>query len=758
MYSKLLTASAAVLVALTGYLPARAQTATVDLPEAPEGVEYIPLSSLDISKGTCGWGTIQANKSINGNPITLRDTVYTSGVGTHAASQFIVKLNGSVSRFYTRVGMDDETISDAQKNASAGRAHYRVYLRAQDGSEKVVSEGDISALDSTTVEIDTDVNGWKYLFLEATIGNGTDWSDHVDWANAYLEYQEQNSTRPAIVSAEEISSKLDCPVTLFSQPGVRFMQKVRTASSDATVTLSGLPAGLEWNAKRQIVSGIIDEPGTYQYDAHITLDGETTDETFTLTVSDSLLLPTPAMAWVSWNAVQSDVSEDIVEQVADLFEAQGLIDLGWNTIVMDDWWHANTRATDGSPQPNATRFPNGIKAVADYVHGKKMKLGIYTDMGSNTCAGAFGSYGYETVDANAYAAWGIDFVKNDYCNAPSDEATCRSRYKTFGDALKASGRPIVLEVCEWGVREPWKWGAEVGGQQWRCTQDRRDCWIGSGTGVGITQSIDLMKDLAQWQGVNRWNDADMLTTGIHGKGKSSSDLCLTGPGMTMDEYRTEFALWCMWSSPLQLSFDPRANTVTDEDWAIMKNAELIAINQDPMGQQADCVSYQDSIVVFAKDLENGDVAISVTNLDARQRSVTVRFADVPALSDTTTYTVRDLWAQSDLADAEGSLTTTVKSHATQVFRLSPKQPETGILASATAKPARVSLRNQSLTVSLPGTEGYAKRIVVTDLQGRVLATASGTKAATHLRVPETTSPLLIRAVCNGRARSWKVQP
>ncbi len=709
----------------------------VDIPTAPDGVEYIPLSSLEISKATCGWSTIKANKSIDGNAILLDGYTYTSGVGTHSPSQIIVKLNGSVTRFHAVVGLDDEVLPNAA-NTNQAQVDYNVTLKAQNGDTKVMAEGSLKGTAPTYPEIDIDVNGWKYLILNITNGaDGTNGNDHVDWGNAYLEFQEQNSTRPCIVSAEEISAQLDCATTVFSQPGVRFMHKVRPTSSEATVTVKGLPDGLTWNEKRQLVEGTVNTCGTYTYQADITIDGETTTQDITFNVSDELQQPTPFMGWVSWNSVQSEVSEDIVKKMADLFESKELYNCGWNTILLDDWWHAASRTSDGKPQPNATRFPNGIKAVADYVHDKGMHFGLYTDAATATCAGAFGSYGNETVDANQYAEWGVDIVKCDYCNAPSSAEEAQKRYKALADAFKASGRDIILYICEWGVREPWKWGAEVGGSCWRISQDVRDCWKGSGSGVGVLQSIEAMKGLANWQGVNRFNDADMLCTGLHGTGKSSNDLCATGPGMTQDEYRTQFALWCMWSSPMALSFDPRSTALTDDDYAIMGNQELIAVNQDRMGQQADLISEDNDMVIFAKDCENGDIVVSFTNLSSSAQSATLDFNTLPHLNAAVTYTCRDLWNHTNLADAKGSLTTTVASHATQVFRLSDSSQTNGITAApAAADEITVGTTAQGISVRADGTQGLAKRILVSDTLGRVVATATTAGERYDVRLPK----------------------
>ena len=724
----------------------------VTIPDAPWGQEYIRLSSLEIEKTKCGWEnhTPKKDKSIDGNNITIGGKVYESGVGTHGPSQIIIKLNGSVTDFYTVLGVDDEV-------KEAGNFDYHVYVKAEGGATEDVAKGTINRFSNQSVDIHADnLSGWKYLYLETSNGNdGTNTCDHVDWANAYLVFQDQNSTRPCIVSAEELTTKLACATTVFSQPNVRFMQKVRSTVTGAQLSVSNLPAGLTWNAARNIVEGVVAEEGVYTYQINVTVDGETTSEDVTLTVSSSLQHPVPFMGWLSWNSVQGNISQKIIEQAVELFQNKGLYECGWNHIMMDDLWQG-TRKADGTPQPNASRFPNGLKTVADYVHKNGMKFGLYTDAADRTCAGAFGSYGYEEIDAKTYAEWGVDVVKCDYCYAPDDVETAKKRYKALADAFAAAGNNTMLYICEWGVREPWKWGAEVGGRCWRISQDVRDCWTGSGSGVGVVQSIEAMKNLSAYQGVNRFNDSDMLCTGLHATGKSSNDLCGgTGAGMTDDEYATQFALWCMWSSPMALSFDPSKNTLTDADFKLLRNKELIALNQDRMGQQGDLISEADNLVVFAKDCENGDVALSVTNMSSSEKQATFDFSAIPALDPTKTYTVRDVMENTEAGEATGTFTTDVRKHATRVFRLAEKKVVDGLASTFSEKDFTIVSGKNCVKMNMPETAGLAKRILVSDFEGRIVSGLTTT--ADKAKVALAKGTYLVTVVCNAHARTVKVQ-
>lgn len=724
----------------------------VTIPDAPLGQEYIRLSSLEIEKTKCGWEnhTPKKDKSIDGNNITIGGKVYESGVGTHGPSQIIIKLNGSVTDFYTVLGVDDEV-------KEAGNFDYHVYVKAEGGATEDVAKGTINRFSNQSVDIHADnLSGWKYLYLETSNGtDGTNTCDHIDWANAYLVFQDQNSTRPCIVSAEELTTKLACATTVFSQPNVRFMQKVRSTVTGAQLSVSNLPAGLTWNAARNIVEGVVAEEGVYTYQINVTVDGETTSEDVTLTVSSSLQHPVPFMGWLSWNSVQGNISQKIIEQAVELFQNKGLYECGWNHIMMDDLWQG-TRKADGTPQPNASRFPNGLKTVADYVHKNGMKFGLYTDAADRTCAGAFGSYGYEEIDAKTYAEWGVDVVKCDYCYAPDDVETAKKRYKALADAFAAAGNNTMLYICEWGVREPWKWGAEVGGRCWRISQDVRDCWTGSGSGVGVVQSIEAMKNLSAYQGVNRFNDSDMLCTGLHATGKSSNDLCGgTGAGMTDDEYATQFALWCMWSSPMALSFDPSKNTLTDADFKLLRNKELIALNQDRMGQQGDLISEADNLVVFAKDCENGDVALSVTNMSSSEKQATFDFTAIPALDPTKTYTVRDVMENAEAGEATGTFTTDVRKHATRVFRLAEKKVVDGVASTVAAKDFSIVAGKNCVKINMPETAGLAKRILVSDFEGRVVGGLTTT--ADKAKVELAKGTYLVTVVCNAQATTVKVQ-
>ena len=460
---------------------------------------------------------------------------------------------------------------------------------------------------------------------------------------------------------------------VFSAPGRSFMQRIKTIPADAPIVVTGLPQGLVWNPRLRVVQGRVSTSGTYHYNINLMLS-ERTDSALvphpvTLTVDNRYSESRPVMGWISWNVVEGDISDKVVRATADQMEKLGLKEAGYDHLIIDDLWHAPTRNADKTPKEDPTKFPNGMKAVVDYVHDKGLKFGIYSDAAEKTCAGAFGSFKYEDIDASHYARWGVDLLKYDYCHAPKDVTEASFRYRTMGDALRSSGRNIALYICEWGVREPWKWGAETGASTWRCTYDTRDCWNGKPGGIGVLQSIEQMKDLWPYGGIHRYNDADMMCVGIHGKGKSSSDLCATGPGMTQDEYRTQFALWCMWSSPLLLSFDLN-QPLSADDLSLITNKDLIAINQDEMAQPAEFLGQEGDLYYFQKPLSNGDVAIAVTNVGEKDHDFLLEFSRFPLAKGVRTFKIRDCQLGSDMGAGKGGFKATVRRHATLVYRLS----------------------------------------------------------------------------------------
>ena len=385
---------------------------------------------------------------------------------------------------------------------------------------------------------------------------------------------------------------------------------------------------------------------------------------------DQLAL-TPPMGWNSWNPFGKNVNEQVIRETADFFVTSGLKDLGFNYIVIDDYWQGHRDSVTGRLNYNSERFPSGIKALADYVHSKGLKFGIYSDAGTMTCGDQPGSYGYEEKDAKLFAEWGVDYLKYDYCycndygSENNDYKEAISRYKKMGDALRATERPIVFSICEWGPRSPWLWGKEVGGHLWRISYDVGDKWDeprNEHSQIGILTAIDAMVNLERFIQKGGWNDPDMLVIGLKNSG------FIKGGGCTDEEYRTQMSMWCMLAAPLMMGCDVR--DMSDATKTILMNKDIIAIDQDPLGKQGFRVYRKDGLEVFKKPLSGNRTAIAFLNRNSKSIKETVTLKEIEMEADMK-YSVYDVWAHSSVSQSIGELSTYLKSHECQVIILSP---------------------------------------------------------------------------------------
>lgn len=363
--------------------------------------------------------------------------------------------------------------------------------------------------------------------------------------------------------------------------------------------------------------------------------------------ADDGLALTPPMGFNNWNSTHCgpEFNAEMVKGIADIFVDKGLKDAGYEYVNLDDCWALPERDADGKLVPDPERFPDGIKAVADYVHGKGLKLGIYTSAGTKTCndAGFPGALGHEYSDARQFADWGVDYLKYDNCNNLGQDA--RTRYTTMRDALRATGRPIVYSICEWGENDPWEWAGELG-HLWRTTGDISDSW---------DSMLSIMKrnlPLAPYASPGNWNDPDMLEVG--------------NGGMTGTEYRTHFSMWSVMAAPLLIGSDLR--TASPETFEILGNEEVIAVDQDPLGRQGAVVSSEEGRWVVGKELADGSRAVALFNETDEEQTVATT-AGAVGLPDADSYALRDLWAHEDGSTA-GDISATVPAHGTVLLRVS----------------------------------------------------------------------------------------
>jgi len=372
---------------------------------------------------------------------------------------------------------------------------------------------------------------------------------------------------------------------------------------------------------------------------------------------------TPPMGWNSWNRFACDVNEELIRATADAMVSSGMKDAGYQYVNIDDCWHGE-RDSLGFIQPDPTRFPSGMKALADYIHSKGLKFGIYSDAGWKTCGGRAGSRGHEYQDAITYAQWGVDYLKYDWCN--TEALNAEGAYLTMRDALYAAGRPIVFSICEWGNNKPWDWGKKIG-HLWRTTGDITHCWDceidhGGWSSWGIMRILDMQKGLRQHAGPGHWNDPDMMEV---------------GNGMSVSEDRAHFSMWCMLAAPLIAGNDLRS--MSKETAAILTNKEVTAIDQDSLGIQGFRHSGEDVLEIWVKPLVNDDWAMCVLNrsrapekftFNWKDESVGDSFSKKEARFASTVYRVRDLWLKKDLGTTKEVLATDIPGHDVLMLRLS----------------------------------------------------------------------------------------
>jgi alpha-galactosidase len=372
---------------------------------------------------------------------------------------------------------------------------------------------------------------------------------------------------------------------------------------------------------------------------------------------------TPPMGWNSWNKFACNVDEKLIREVADAMVSSGMKDAGYTYINIDDCWHGD-RDSLGFIHPDAKRFPSGMKALADYIHSKGLKMGIYSDAGSQTCGGRPGSRGFEFQDAKTYASWGVDYLKYDWCNTEGLKA--EGAYKTMAAAIRKAGRPIVLSICEWGTDKPWIWGPQVG-HLWRTTGDIYNCFDcindhGTWKSWGTMQILDKQDGLRKYAGPGHWNDPDMLEVG-NGK-------------LTPGEDRAHFGMWAMIAAPLIAGNDIR--TMSKETQAILTNKNVVAVNQDSLGIQAFKYVVKDSVEIWFKPLKNGKWAAAFLNRSKSSQKVnfdwnTEMVKDEVFSKDlnakNTVYKLKNLWTGKSIGTTKKALEATVPSHDILMLQL-----------------------------------------------------------------------------------------
>lgn len=610
------------------------------------------LDDLDVSKTIQDWGDPQKNKSVDGHRLSIGSEKYEHGLGTHANSTLYISLKGAARSFSASVGVDGEITN------SIGSVVFTVL-----GDGKLLWQSGIMRAGEPARNFDLKLNGIKTLALK--VGDAKDGIsyDHADWANAKFEIS--GATPQTVVAPPEKEIILTPPAprkpringapVFGARPGHPFVLQVpATGDRPMKFFADNLPVGLHLDSKTGLITGTSPvNSGTYEVTLHVKNARGTATKILKIVIGDQIAL-TPPMGWNSWNCFAGAVDEVKVRSAADAMVASGLINHGWTYINIDDTWEGKRDAT-GNILSN-DKFPD-MKALADYVHSKGLKFGIYSSPGPKTCAGYEGSWQHELQDAQQYAAWGFDYLKYDWCTY-NEIAKDRSLpelqkpYYVMHSTLDQTSRDIVFSLCQYGMGDVWEWGAQVGGNCWRTTGDITDTW-GSMSSNGFGSA-----GKEQFAGPGHWNDPDMLVVGRLGWGK------LRPTRLTPNEQYAHISLWCLLASPLLIGCD--MSQLDNFTLSLLSNDEVLAVDQDALGKQASRIWQNGDLEIWAKDMEDGSKAVGLFNRGEFTANVQFNFSDL-GLSGK--HRVRDLWRQKNLGQFSDTFNASVPRHGVVLVRI-----------------------------------------------------------------------------------------
>ena len=630
------------LLALTALLSA------LSLPAA----ETIWLDSLDLSSMQQGSGTPQINRSIREQPLSIGGEKFERGVGTHANSSYRLLLKGGTERFNASVGVDD----------AAGGAGSVVFQVIADG-KRLFASGTMKP-GQPARKVDVDLRGARTLLLSVSdAGDGVSF-DHANWAEARFTVSGLRPV-PLTTPREEpylltpkppAAPRINGPTVYGARPGHPFLYRIPAQGErPMTFSVSGLPAGLQLDAQTGIIQGTTPTRGAHVVTLRATNRHGQDRRTFKIVSGDTLSL-TPQMGWNHWYAHYNRITDAMMREAADILIASGMADVGYEFVNIDDCWMNAEADAKRQPDPlrlgpfrdeHGTLLPNkhfpDMKGLADYIHAKGLKAGLYTSPGPKTCAGFAGSYQHEAQDAKLFADWGYDFLKYDWCSyrtvvtTPTSLAEMKRPYQLMGDLLRHQSRDMVFNLCQYGMGDVWKWGAEVGGHSWRTSGD---------LGFELDRIFEVaLKNCEHrdWQKPGAWNDPDYIQIGHIGNARGGG---LPAPcALTPTEQYSFMSLWALMASPLFYSGDM---TKLDEfTLNVLCNPEVIAVNQDPLGQCARVVMLSDDTFLMVKDLEDGTKAVGLCNRGETKASVTARWSDLGVAGR---QAVRDVWRHQPLGE------------------------------------------------------------------------------------------------------------
>ena len=648
--------------------------------------ETVWLDQLDLRSAMQGYGEPHKNRSVEGNPLTIGGKVFKRGFGTHAESILHINLGGGAQKFTASVGVDDDVMGNA-----ASSVEFFVI-----GDGKTLWHSGVLRAGNAPKDCAVDLSGVKELVLKVgDAGDGIDW-DHADWADAKFEtaaattFATSGEALPPPIApyiltpAAPATPRINGANVFGVRPGSPFLFTIAaTGDRPMTFSVKNLPAGLTLDPTTGHITGLLKDKGNFTVVLGTKNALGSAEKKFRIVCGDQIAL-TPQMGWNSWNCFAGAVSQDRVQRAADALVKSGLINHGWTYINIDDYWenHRDSkdptlrgpfRDAEGFIVPNS-RFPD-MKGLADYVHGLGLKIGLYSSPGPWTCGGCAASYQHEEQDAQTYAEWGFDYLKYDWCSygsvasgkitnvlniplwgktATNDEGAIYP-YRLMGKFLRDQHRDIVFSLCQYGMADVWKWGGSVQGNSWRTTGDITDTGK-SMSGLGFKQDA-----AAPFAKPGNWNDPDMLIVGEVGWGHTHPTR------LTPDEQYTHISLWCLLAAPLLIGCD--MEKFDDFTLSLLSNDEVLAVDQDELGQEATCIIKDGNLRIYERALANGSRAVGFFNLGIAPQKLA--FADFAKLNLAGKQVVRDLWRQQDVATvdtAKDSLPLTIPAHGVVLYK------------------------------------------------------------------------------------------
>ena len=667
--------AAAMAVMASGASRLDAQDAAAALRLADPPANGVWVDSLDLSKASirrpragrgqptppaqAGQAAAQARAGQPAAPppltFSLGGAVYAHAVPLMSDADLAIDLKGKAVLFTSMVGIDDATA------VGQGSVIFGVWV---DG-KKIADSGIMRGGDAPKMLV-ADLKGARRMMLAVNDGNDGTGGDNADWGGAVI-IMTPDGTRPEvaaipaeatppIASSRTAAPTLNYPRITGATPGRPFLFMI-PASGEGPLrfAVKNLPAGLTLDAKTGVITGTLKQDGRSVVDVTVTGPKGKVTGKITIVGGQNSLALTPPLGWNSWNAWGNTVTDARVRASVDGMIASGLARQGYTYINIDDVWEGS-RDTNGEITTNVN-FPD-MKALADYVHGQGLKIGIYSSPGPTTCQGKTASYQHEEQDARTWARWGFDYLKYDWCSYSqiSRNPTLEDRklpYRVMYEALRKVDRDFVYSLCQYGAGNVWEWGTEVGGNLWRMTGDIRDSWA-SMAGIGFQQT-----GREKYAGPGHWNDTDMLVVGMVGWSQGSRPTLLTP-----NEQLTHISLWALQAAPMLIG----ADLGHVDPWTVdlLGNREVLAVNQDLLGKAAGRTSSDGWLDVWARPLADGTTAVGLFNRGPGAAAITVKFSDLGLRGS---QPVRDLWLHKDLGSMPDMFTALVPRHGVALIRI-----------------------------------------------------------------------------------------